>query len=369
MACAGHMSGISDSSVTFAERCKRYGLGQTNIDDLVQRGISTYGQLLFRVASGPSQVDEGKLNDLISGCTPNLNDSGKSALKRLVFEAGTFVVAELKDAISSPGVEGVKRLTPQERDSRFNAVQAKLGSFLLSGPYEPAHSLVDSCSSMASAQCIAYIPPSRCASREQEIASGRKEEHLLRLENAALKLASKAQPIKVDVSSELRVSQALTRRGVALEMAGVCSFQEHEAYTRSLLAHVHRQPPPGYQAPTLDQLFRADREVWVRISEVVRHQFAGTLGTTPVDDAIKVVKDSAQVLFHLHPMPLPPKPEKSAAWQLGLKRPWSALHDGKGKTKANKGKDKGKAKTKGKGKGVAKVQTNVPAALRAWTRT
>ena len=239
---AGDMSGISDSSVTFAERCKRYGLAQTNIDDLVQRGISTYGQLLFRVASGPSQVDDAKLSDLISGCNPNLSESGKSALKRLVFEAGTFVVAELKDAISSPGVEGVKRLTPQERDSRFNAIQAKLGSFLLSGPYEPAHALVDSCSSMASAQCITYIPPSRCASREQEIASGRKEEHLLRLEHAALKLASKAQPLKVDVTSELRVSQALTRRGVALEMAGVCSFQEHEAYSRSLLARIDRQP-------------------------------------------------------------------------------------------------------------------------------
>ena len=156
--------------MTFAERCKRYGLSQANVDDLVQRGVSTYGQLLFRVASGPSQVDDGKLNDLIAACTPNLNEAGKSALKRLVFEAGTFVVAELKDTISSP----VKRLTPQERDSRFNAVQAKLGSFSLSGPYEPAHSLIDSCSSMAAAQCITYISPSRCASREQEIASGKK---------------------------------------------------------------------------------------------------------------------------------------------------------------------------------------------------
>ena len=312
---AGDMSGISDSSVTFAERCKRYGLAQTNIDDLVQRGISTYGQLLFRVASGPSQVDEAKLNDLIGGCNPNLSESGKSALKRLVFEAGTFVVAELKDAISSPGVEGVKRLTPQERDSRFNAIQAKLGSFLLSGPYEPVHALVDSCSSMASAQCITYIPPSRCASREQEIASGRKEEHLLRLEHAALKLASKAQPLKVDVTSELRVSQALTRRGVALEMAGVCSF-------------------------------------------------AGALGTSPVDDAIKSVKDSAQVLFHLRPMPLPPKPDRAAALQLMLKRPWSSIQEGKGKGKTDKGKGKGKGKNKGKGKGSAKVQTNVPAALK-----
>ena len=96
------MSGISDSKVTFAERCKRYGLSQEHVEDLKQKGVATYGQLLFRVASGPNQVDDSKLSDLLSSCRPNLTDSGKSAIKRLVFEAGTFVVAELKDAISSP---------------------------------------------------------------------------------------------------------------------------------------------------------------------------------------------------------------------------------------------------------------------------
>ena len=132
------------------------------------------------MAPGPNQVDDSKLNDLIAACKPALSDSGKSAIKRLVFEAGTFVVAELKDAISSPGVEGVKRLTPQERDSRFQAVQQKLGSFALNGPYEPAHSLIDMCSGMASSQCIVHVALSRCASREMEVASGKKDEQLLR---------------------------------------------------------------------------------------------------------------------------------------------------------------------------------------------
>ena len=98
----------------------------------------------------------------------------------------------------------------------------------------------------------------------------------------------------------------------------------------------------------------------MRVSEMVRHQFAGTLGTAPVDDAIKAVKDSAQALFHLHPMPLPPKPDRAAT----LKRPWSATQEGKGKGRPDKGKGKGKGKNKGKGKGATKVQTNVPAALK-----
>ena len=71
------MAGISDSQVTFTDRCKRFGLPQDNVDDLIAKGVCTYGQLLFRVASGPNQVDDAKLNDLISSCKPNLSDSGK----------------------------------------------------------------------------------------------------------------------------------------------------------------------------------------------------------------------------------------------------------------------------------------------------
>ena len=124
------MSGISDSEVTFAKRCKRYGLSQEQVEDLKQRGVATYGQLLFSVASGPNQVDDSKLSELLSACKPVLTEAGKSAIKRLVFEAGAFVVAELKDAISSPGVEGVKRLTPQERDSRSMQCRASWAALL-----------------------------------------------------------------------------------------------------------------------------------------------------------------------------------------------------------------------------------------------
>ena len=37
------------------------------------------------------------------------------------------------------------------------------------------------------------------------------------------RLASKQRPLKVDVSPELRVAQALARRGVALAMATACN--------------------------------------------------------------------------------------------------------------------------------------------------
>ena len=40
-------------------------------------------------------------------------------------------------------------------------------------------------------QSIRHIPASQCSSRDEEVASSKRDEHLFRLEAAALKLASK----------------------------------------------------------------------------------------------------------------------------------------------------------------------------------
>ena len=52
------------------------GLCQENVDDLLAKGVATYAQLLFRVASGPNQVDGAKLANLLSSCQPNLSEAG-----------------------------------------------------------------------------------------------------------------------------------------------------------------------------------------------------------------------------------------------------------------------------------------------------
>ena len=95
-------------------------------------------------------------------------------------------------------------MSTQERASRLQSLQTKLGSFKISGQYEPSHQLVDAFSSMLSDQSIRHVPLNRCSCREQEVSNVKRDEHLLRLENAGLRLASKPQPLKVDLSTELR---------------------------------------------------------------------------------------------------------------------------------------------------------------------
>ena len=365
------MSAVSDSKVTFQAKALQHGVPQTSLDAWSADGIQSYSQLLFRVASAPNAVDPDKLQKVLADMQPRATDAVASAVNRLLFEAGTFVVAELRNSLDAPSTEPTRRLSAQERSSRLQALQTKLGAFRISGQYEPSHQLVDQFSTMLSDQSIRHVPLNRCSSREQEVCNLKRDEHLFRLENSALRLAAKPQPLKVDLSTELRVAQALNRRGLALEMAGLGSFDVHEAYARSLLEHLHRPPPPKFDPPGIEALLRADRELWTRVAEEVGTDFAGPGKQSSVDDAIKQWQHSMQVAYFLVPVPKPEKPEKQP-----LKRTWDQATSSAFSDKGTKGRGKGKFMSQawqsgksGKGKskqGKDKQQTAVPAALKGF---
>ena len=107
-----------------------------------------------------------------------------SAVHRLLFEAGTFVVAELRQTLEAPTGEPSRRLSTQERSSRLQALQTKLGSFRIAGQHEPSFQLVDLCSAMMADQAIRHIPLNRCSSREQEVSNVKRDENLFRLERS-----------------------------------------------------------------------------------------------------------------------------------------------------------------------------------------
>ena len=181
------MSSVSDSKVTFRAKALQHGVPESSLEAWDKSGIATYSQLLFRVASAPNQTDPAKLQALLDGMEPKADAVVTSAVHRLLFEAGTFVVAELRQTLEAPLGQPSRRLSTQERSSL--ALQAKLGSFRISGQYEPSFQLVDLCSAMIADQAIRHIPLNRCSSREQEVSNVKRDENLFRLENAALRLA------------------------------------------------------------------------------------------------------------------------------------------------------------------------------------
>ena len=100
------MAAVSDSTVTFRAKAEQHGVPVESIEAWAADGIQTYSQLLFRVASAPNAIDSEKLQKLLDTMKPRATDSVASAVNRLLFEAGTFVVAELRNSLEQPSSAG-----------------------------------------------------------------------------------------------------------------------------------------------------------------------------------------------------------------------------------------------------------------------
>ena len=104
-------------------------------------------------------------------------------------------------------------------------------------------------------------------------------------------------------SSELQAFEALRRRGVAMTLSDMISWDCDERYIQQLTAHLRGDPPPNYMKPTLPQVLKADRQVFlymIRTGVELKRCADGTLG---MDTAIFTALQSCEVGFHLLPFP------------------------------------------------------------------
>jgi hypothetical protein len=97
---------------------------------------------------------------------------------------------------------------------------------------------------------------------------------------------------------------ALQRRGLAYDQADLIRWETHEAWLREMFSHLTRSAPPGFMSPSLQQVLRADRELFVKMGEASRGGItACASGVLPLDEAMKVLMNSASVQFHFLPLP------------------------------------------------------------------
>ena len=103
-----------------------------------------------------------------------------------------------------------------ERDARLAQQRALLRGLDITGPTEPAHSLYHLCSDMIEKNTTVYISPSKCMSRQQELA-GSKPEKEIQLDASKTALVVKEQPSSTDISiaSDLALYPAIQRRRLA----------------------------------------------------------------------------------------------------------------------------------------------------------
>lgn len=165
-------SSILDSVATFGKQAKNASLPDDWVNALKTNGVDTLGKLSYAVTIPGTAVTDQAVRDFTNSVRPGVNPTiaASAALKRLIFESQTFAVAALKAAVHSTESEAPKKLAAPERQVRLNKLKTDYPGLDISGPLEPAHSLYDLCMTILETEEIRYIPPSKCLSRQQELA-------------------------------------------------------------------------------------------------------------------------------------------------------------------------------------------------------
>ena len=365
-------SSILQSTATFERQAKNVELPAEWIAALKASGIDTLGKLSYAVTIPGTPVTEAAMTTFTTSIRPGVavTIAAGTALKRLVFESQTFAVQALKHAVQSTDTDTTKKLAAPERISRVNKLKADYPGIDISGAMEPSHYLYDLCMTIFESEEIRYIPPSKCLSRQQELA-GEKPEKEVQLHATKGQLVVKDANLHKEISltSDLALFQAFERRALAFDVAGLASYTVVHKWHNRLFGLLAQPPAPGFAKISQAQLLRADRQSFVRMGEKANGSLKpDPAGVRPLDAIIEDLYNDVSVSYFLLPLPLS---SHDSAKDSSNKSSSSATKPAN-KRDHEDGSNPGGTKNKfAKGKGKSKTKRDpMPQGLRGmWSRT
>ena len=289
------MAGYAESNASFKHRAQQIQLSEGHVQALYDNDIRCFNHLAFSVNGQPGQLDNERFQNLVDMICPRGASIGVQAgLKQLAYETLTVSVAAIKQRVETPD-DATRKLPAQEKDMRLKTMREKISGFEITGEYEPGHCVIDAFAAMLEEGALRHFPLSKCVSRELELMSIKSDKQVVLLEGQQLQVKMKTDELTSELGNELRVHQAMIRRG---------TYNTHEKVMRHFMVHLSRPPPPGYKAASIEAILRADRELWTRVAAKVRSDVrADRNGDLPVDLALLELYMSPSVAFHLLPLP------------------------------------------------------------------
>ena len=243
-------------------------------------------------------------------------------------------------------------------EKRLSALTAADGRF--SDELDISDSLMDKGIALWDANRLAYIGLEYCTMRKMEIVGCKATPALATVPDANGYLRMKNTTVEelADLGSQFEILYAFQRRGLALEMAEVMTYDAHETLRRKLLSAYTKSQPKGFAQMDLDQMLEADQVVWQLLGRAtapggVRRTAAPLL---PCDHELPAVLASMEVMQALMPrQQLTHQPSAAAQPKDGGPKLLAALQkqidDLKKQAAGAKGSGGGKASN---GKGVKK---------------
>ena len=228
------------------------------------------------------------------------------ALKRLFDEAFTYKLQDIQYRTQVPDEENRRHTLPApERAHRQALLSREYPGIKFDGRLLPSHALVDKVVTMRAADRVRHIRWEESTSRDQEI-RGVKTEALWKTDaNGFLKLQHEsAVEETADLSSHLLLRFALTRRGAALHMGGIMSFNKHELLVERYLKALYDPIADGYQAKSEQELYNIDIEIFGLFADVTAAGLVtGPLGELPLDNHVTAVLADPRIYLLFMPLP------------------------------------------------------------------
>ena len=314
-------------------------MGQPYVAALAAAHVDNLSKLAFVIGQPGQPIQNQDVTDFLQralGRVPTLAET--SALKRLGFEAHTYLVATLRQQIDQSDDSQPRKVAFAERTQRMDRLRNELRGLEISGELEPSHGLLDKCCAMFDSNSVKWLEPSVCISRSMEV-QGTPKSRELTLEKGSL-ILKQDDKMTCATNSEIKLHYAFSRRAVALAFARVMSFQQHSAWVTFLFESLHREVPQGYNRANLSQVVSCDKAAWARLATLNISTREAADGTFPLGIALLNLKVDPSIALHLAPLAKPvqtsaPSAPRPAPYQVHSPRPQAGR--GKGKS-GGKGK-------------------------------
>jgi hypothetical protein len=293
-----------DSKAHFEQR-----LTELELHDLLPffaaKGWTTAGAFAFSTTFVPGSADDAafKRQVLEPLVTPAQVEGPQApSIRRLFYESYTMAVADLKRKVEANGDELPRRLPTAERAARLVNQQTRLLGLVLEEDLECSNALIDKGIQMVEDNLLSYISWEQCTTRAQELVNTKAIKEYKTDGGGFLREVSARAESAANTSSDLRLRVALQRRGLMFDQCELMSYANHEKIASFLFLAYMRVPLPGFSSVSLDQMLRADTEVF-RV--LVQRTRAGVRrlpdGSLPLDNHVQAVLDSVAVNMLLLP--------------------------------------------------------------------
>ena len=191
-----------------------------------------------------------------------------------------------------------RRMPNQERETRWSSLVGRLTGITLEGIYEPSIALVNLCSDIFDTNVLKYVDWAECTMRGQEL-KGIKVDPVWKVDPVSkfLKAFDVPAAMRADWKGDhLLLKATLQRRGLALDMANLMTYETHETLIDMLFTRLVEDPPQGYNQPTIAQLHQADQEIWAQLSKKCRAGVKPSLsGVRPLETHLPAILESHRV--------------------------------------------------------------------------